>query len=163
MASEGATVAVRTVVPPTGTSTEVLSSVTPVAGTTTLTSHFAVKPPSTVATVIVAVPAFRAVTFPSASTDATEASEEDQVTDVSFAFPGVTVHVRVETSPTAISRTSLSSSTPVGWMVEETSNAMLSETSEPPPMAQSEYSPEARVFLKEPSMDPSDASMRGPR
>lgn len=61
-------------------------------------------PPSVVVTVIVAVPAAFAVTTPEEDTVATEVLLEDQVTDLSVAFDGVTVAVKLCVSPTVMVR-----------------------------------------------------------
>ena len=60
----------------------------------TVTVHCAVKPPSTVVTVITAVPRAFAVTCPVSSTSATAGSEEDHVTSGKCASAGATVAVR---------------------------------------------------------------------
>ena len=76
-------------------------SVTPVTLITlaaTVTLHVAVNLPSTVSTVIVAVPALRAVTLPF-STFATVASLDFHVTSLFVAFEGATVAVSVKFSP----------------------------------------------------------------
>jgi len=75
VAVEGAMVAIRSSASPTVRFVDVLFSVTPVTATevvTTLTVQLAVLPPSTVLTVMVAVPAATAVTAPPADTVATE-------------------------------------------------------------------------------------------
>ena len=60
-----------------------LSVVKPIDVTccSTVTTQAAVKPPSAVVTVIVAVPAFTPVTIPLVETVATEVSELDHLTD----------------------------------------------------------------------------------
>jgi hypothetical protein len=74
--------------------TAAASRVTPVTATTpgpkavTVTAHSAVKPPSAVVTVIVAVPADTPVTRPVALTEATAAALDDQVTLGSSASEG---------------------------------------------------------------------------
>lgn len=65
---------------------------------TTVILHVAVLPPSFVLTVIVAVPAFTAVTIPPL-TDATVASEVDHSIVLSVALSGRTVAERVSLSP----------------------------------------------------------------
>jgi len=77
------------------------------------TVHDAVKPPSVVVTVIVAVPALRATILPLKSTDATEGSEEDQATPLSAAFAGRTFSISVSAPPTTSVVDDLLSSTPV--------------------------------------------------
>ena len=64
-------------------------------GALTVTVQVAVLPPSVVVTVIVAVPAFFAVTTPEVETAATVVLLDDQVTDLSDAFDGFTVAVSV--------------------------------------------------------------------
>ena len=64
----------------------------------TVTSQVAVLPPSSVVTVIVAVPALIAVTTP-LSTVATEGSLVDQVTFLLVAVSGLTVADKVKVSP----------------------------------------------------------------
>ena len=75
-----------------------MSKLTPVTETVlalTVTIHVAVFPPSLVFTVIIAVPAAFAVTTPEDDTVATDVLLDDQVTDLSVAFEGVIVAVRV--------------------------------------------------------------------
>ena len=77
---------------------DVLFRLTPVTDTlaaVTVTVHVAVLPPSFVLTVIVAVPAALAVTTPEEDTVATDVLLEVQVTDLSVAFEGLIVAVRV--------------------------------------------------------------------
>ena len=68
-------------------------------GALTVTVQVAVLPPSVVVTVIVAVPAFFAVTTPSEDTVATVVLFDDQVTDLLEAFDGFTVAVSAWVSP----------------------------------------------------------------
>ena len=65
----------------------------------TVTVHAAVFPPSTVVTVIVAVPAATPVTSPDEFTVAIAFEEDDQVTDLLSAFAGRTVAVSVSVPP----------------------------------------------------------------
>ena len=91
-ALSGETVAARVKDSPSTSSLVLTSRVTWVTAMTlalTVTVQVAVFPPSVVLTVMVAVPAFTAVTLPLWSTVATAGAEEDQVTDV--ASPGDTV------------------------------------------------------------------------
>ena len=75
----------------------------------TVTAHEAVRPLDEVA-VIVAFPAFRAVTTPSMETEATEVSEDDQITDLSVASSGVIVAVSIAFSPSVRVRSD--------WLIE---------------------------------------------
>ena len=68
-------------------------------------------------TVIVATPAAFAVTTPEDETAATEVLEDFQVTDLSVAFSGATVAVRVSDSPSISVREVWSSDTPVTGMI----------------------------------------------
>ena len=70
-------------------------------------------PPSAVVTVMVAVPAFLAVTVPSALTVATEVLLDFQVTFLLVALSGVTVAVSFPVSLTARVKVVLSRETPV--------------------------------------------------
>ena len=73
----------------------------PITGCTTVTTHEALRLlPSLVVAVMVAVPRFKAVTFPIESTLATVASLDDQVTDLSVAFSGKIVGESINDSPT---------------------------------------------------------------
>jgi hypothetical protein len=67
----------------------------------TVTVHVAVKPPSTVATIIVVVPAVTGVTTPLA-TVATAGALEDQVRLLSVASAGATVATKVPVVPPAV-------------------------------------------------------------
>ena len=98
-ASSGRTVAVSCSVPRSGISAFSLSRDTPLTGTFTVTSQVAVKPPSTVVTVIVAVPPPTALTLPSPSTVATSGLLEDQLTAGFVAFVGSTVAVSFPLAP----------------------------------------------------------------
>ena len=64
-------------------------------------------------TVIVAVPAAFAETTPEEETVATDVLLEDQDTDLSVAFEGVTVTVSVSVSPTVMERDVMFRLTPV--------------------------------------------------
>jgi hypothetical protein len=89
--------------------------VTPVTGTAlaaTVTEHVAVLEPSEVVTVIVAEPALTAVTLPLASTVATPASEDFQLTDLLVALLGDTVAVRDSEPPSLRLTLDLLSETP---------------------------------------------------
>ena len=79
----------------------------------TVTAQVAVLLPSVVFTVIVALPADLAVTTPELETVAIEVLFDDQVTDLSVAFDGVTVAVSVCVSPSVIVSVVLSRLTPV--------------------------------------------------
>lgn len=72
-------------------------------GRITVISEVAVKPPSTVSTVMVEVPLFTAVTKPAASTVATEGSLLVQVRSLLLALLGITVAVRLRVSLVEIS------------------------------------------------------------
>lgn len=79
-----------------------MSKVTPVTATVagvTVKAQVAVLPPSTVVTVIVAVPAFLAETTPEEDTVATVVLLEDQVTLLFVALEGATVATKVWVSP----------------------------------------------------------------
>ena len=86
---------------------EVLSSFTPETAMTfavAVTSQVAVKPPSSVVTVMVAVPSLRGVTAPSWPTFTMLSSEELQVTFLFVASAGWTVAMRVPALPMVIVR-----------------------------------------------------------
>ena len=127
VAFDGRTVAVKVCVSPTVIDNEVLFRLTPVTETVaadTVTVHFAVLAPSVVVTVIVEVPAAFAVTTPEEDTVATEVLLDDHVTDLSVAFDGNTVAVKVSVSPTVMDRELLFRLTPVtdtfaAWTVTE--------------------------------------------
>lgn len=68
----------------------------------TVTEQVAVKLPSSVVTVMVAVPAATAVTLPVLSTVATLVSLEDQVTFLLVALAGFTVATRVAVAPPTV-------------------------------------------------------------
>ena len=115
----GLTVAVSAWVSPSVKVSKVLSSITLVTctiGAFTVTVQVAVLPASVVVTVIVAVPAFFAVTTPSEDTVATVMLFDDQVTDLLEAFDGFTVAVSAWVSPSVRVRDVLSSVTPVTGM-----------------------------------------------
>lgn len=104
-ASKGDTVAVSTCVSPTFIDNDVLSRETPETATGfTVTSQVAFFPPSTVVTVMVAVPTVFAVMTPVEETVATAVLLEDQVTDLFVALVGVTTAVSVSVSPTVMVR-----------------------------------------------------------
>ena len=94
-------------------STLFVSSVTPVTGTLTVTVHDAVKPPSAVFTVIVAVPAPTALTWPDWLTVATASLLLVQVTALFVALDGATVAVSCLVFPMTSSMLFVSSVTPV--------------------------------------------------
>ena len=79
----------------------------------TVTEQVAVLFPSTVLTVIVAVPALTAVTTPELDTVATDVLFDDHVTDLFDAFEGETVAVRVYVDPSVKVKDDLSKDTPV--------------------------------------------------
>ena len=119
VAFEGVTVAVSVCVSPAVMDRVVLFRETPVTGTVaalTVTVQVAVFPPSLVFTVILAVPAAFAVTTPEEDTVATDVLSDDQVTDLSVAFEGVTVAVNVCVSPAVMVSALLSKDTPVTEM-----------------------------------------------
>ena len=93
----GDTVASRRYSSPLFRLSEVLFSLTPVTSTffTTVTLHFAMKPPSTVTAIITAEPAETPVTTPSVVTVATLVLLEVQLTLLSVAVLGTTVAVSV--------------------------------------------------------------------
>ena len=78
----------------------------------TVTSQVAVLPPSSVLTMIVAFPAFKAITLPF-DTDATVPLLDVQVTFLFVALSGLTVAVRVISSPSVRVVDDLSNVTPV--------------------------------------------------
>ena len=108
VALSGDTVAVRVFAsPPTVSARVVGARVTPVtamvpAFAVTVTVHVAVLPPSTVVTVMVAVPAPTGVTLPS-TTVTTEGLSLVHVTALLVALSGNTVAVRVFASPPTVS------------------------------------------------------------
>ena len=90
------------------------SSETPVTlGADTFTLQVALKPPSAVVAVMVAEPAFTALTTPVSLTVATEVSLLDHVTSRFVASAGETVAVRVRLSPTLRDASLRSRETPV--------------------------------------------------
>ena len=116
VASSGDTEALITTVSPSVSSRLFLSTVTPVTLIVlevTVTEQVAVLEPSTVVTVIVAEPAFTAVTLPLLSTEAVEASEDFQLTVLLVALEGATVAVRVSEPPSTRLRLVLLRVTPV--------------------------------------------------
>ena len=107
VALDGVTVATRVWVSPTSIVSEVLFMLTPVTGMTralTVIMQEAVLPPSLVVTVIVAVPAFFAVTTPEPDTVATVVLLEDHVTFWFVALDGAIVAIRLCVSPSVIDR-----------------------------------------------------------
>lgn len=102
VASEGFTLADNDDEPPTTKLKEDLFKLTLVTGTfffSTVTEHVAVLLPSTVFTVIVAVPTFLAVTSPSEDTVTTEVLLDDHVTLLLVALDGLTLAVNSDVSP----------------------------------------------------------------
>ena len=101
VALAGRTVAVRCSDEPTRKLNDDLSNITDSTGitsgvlSTTVTSQVAFLPPSLVVTVMVAAPTLLAVTLPDWSTSATEGLEDVHTTEMSAAFAGRTVAVRV--------------------------------------------------------------------
>jgi hypothetical protein len=81
-------------------------------GASTFTEQVAVLPPSTVVTVMVAVPPATAVTVPPL-TVATSMSLLDQVMDLFVALAGRTVAVSVSLSPTVSVRDDVFNTTPL--------------------------------------------------
>jgi len=107
VASEGETVATKDAVLPTWRVNEEVFRDTPVTETVeafTVTEQVAVLPPSAVLAVIVAVPAFLAVTSPSEDTVATEVLFDDHVTSLLDALEGLTVAVNHVVSPSVMER-----------------------------------------------------------
>ena len=101
VALSGFTVAVRVSSSPSVRVADDLSRVTPVTGYTlalTVTSQVAVLPPSSVFTVIVALPAFNAVTLPS-TTDTIDKLLLLQITVLFSASLGEIVATKVAVSP----------------------------------------------------------------
>ena len=134
VASSGLTVAVRVVSSPSVRVKVVLSSVTEVTGMTlawTDTAHWADFSPA--AAVMVTFPGLRAFTLPPV-TVATDASDVLQVTVLSVASSGLTVAVRVTSSPSVISSVFRSSSTEVTATVR-CSTRMLQLSDLPPAIA----------------------------
>ncbi|MPN41061.1 hypothetical protein SDC9_188601 [bioreactor metagenome] len=118
VASAGAMVAAKVAVSPIFKAASFLSKVTPVTGTTTgsgsltVTMQLAVFWPSSVVTVIVALPAATAVTTPS-FTVAMASSLLDQLTFLLVASAGATVAAKVAVSPILRAASFLSKVTPV--------------------------------------------------
>ena len=92
----------------------------------TVTLQEAVLPPSFVVTVMVASPAFKAVTLPSVSTVATSLALLVQLTLLSDAFAGATVAAREAVSPSVIPMVCRSRVTPVTLMVVGTGSSFSS-------------------------------------
>ena len=116
VAFDGVTVAIRVWKLPSTNVKLVLSRLNPVTATVfafTATEHTAVSAPSTVFTVIIAVPAAFAVTTPEEDTVATAVLSDVHVTDLFVAFDGFTVAVNACVSPSVIVRLVLSRLTPV--------------------------------------------------
>jgi hypothetical protein len=116
VALAGKTVAVRVSLPPVTRAVFVLFRLTPLTPTVvmlTVTVQFAVKFPSSVLTVIIAVPADTAFTSPPADTVATLSLSLVQLTFLFVALAGETVAVRVSLPLTAIVVTGLFSLTPL--------------------------------------------------
>ena len=111
VALEGVTAAVSVCVSPTGIDRDVLFRLTPVTeifGSMTVTLHVAVFPPSSVLTVIVAVPFAIPFTSPDEDTVATNELLLAQVTFLFVAFSGRMVGFSVAVLPTLSSRFDLS-------------------------------------------------------
>lgn len=107
VASEGETVATKVAVLPTCKVNEEEfrdTTVTETVEAFTVTEQVAVLPPSAVLAVIVAVPAFFAVTSPSEDTVATEVLFDDHVTSLLDALEGLTVAINHVVSPTVMER-----------------------------------------------------------
>ena len=119
VALDGLTVAVKVSVLPTiRVAVDLLSVtlVTEMVSGFTVNTQVAFLPPSAVVTVMVAVPAFFAVTMPF-ETVATVVLEDDQVTFWFVALDGLTVAVKVSVLPTMRVAVDLLSVTPVTEMV----------------------------------------------
>jgi hypothetical protein len=110
----GKTVALNVSVLPMSISSVVLFRVTPVTGigALTVTAQDAVKPPSTVVTMIVALPVAKAVTKPLADTEA-KALPPLHVTFLLVALEGKTAAINVSVAPMLRVRADLFSVTPV--------------------------------------------------
>ena len=114
VAFSGVIVAVNCFVLPVSSVVDVLSSEMSVTATSlTVTSQDAVKLPSIVVTVIVAVPSAIPLTFPSSVTVATDVSLLLQDTVLTLASSGVIVAESCTSSPIAISFVAGSITTPV--------------------------------------------------
>ncbi len=110
-AFDGVTVAIKDWDSPSVNVNVLLFKVTPVTEIVfalTVTEHVAVFSPSTVFTVIVAVPTDLAVTKPEEETVAIDVLLDDHVTDLLVALDGNTVAVRAKESPSVIEREVLS-------------------------------------------------------
>lgn len=90
-----------------------LTLVTDTVGALTVTEQLAVFEPSAVVTVMVAVPALTAVTFPEVLTVATDVFEDFQLTFLFVAVNGETVAVRVSDAPSVRVNVDLFRLTPV--------------------------------------------------
>ena len=124
VASEGTTVAVKVAVAPLAKDNSVCESVTPVADTVTVTSHVAVWLPSSVVTVIVALPPDTAVTVPF-STMATAVLFELHLTFWFVASEGTTVALKVAVAPLTKGNSVCESVTPVADTVTATSHVAV--------------------------------------
>ena len=110
------------------------SNSTPVTATVaafTVTLQVADFPPSFVVTVMVASPAFTAVTLPFLSTVATAVELLDQVTLLSVALEGATVAVSAVVSPSVMSIVCRSRVTPVTLIVVGTAGSFGSVFPQP--------------------------------
>jgi len=114
VAFEGLIVAVRVSLPLTCMSSVVLLSETLLTWTLlTVTVQVAVRPPSTVLTVMTAVPALKPVTSPAELTLATDSLAVDHITAGFVADDGATVALSVEVLPTSRPSVLLFKDTPV--------------------------------------------------
>ena len=116
VALDGVTVAVSVAVSPSVKVNCVGLNATPDTGTVaalTFTEQVAFLAPSVVVTVIVAEPAFFVTTTPASDTVATSMLLEVHITDLSVAFAGATVAVKVAVSPSVNVNEVLSKLTPV--------------------------------------------------
>ena len=125
VASEGRTVAVKVAVAPLTKDNSVWERVTPVTGTVTVTSHVAVRLPSSVVTVMVAAPPDTAVTVPF-STMATAVLVELHVTFWFVASEGATAAVKVAIAPFTKGNSVCESVTPETGIVTNTSQVETS-------------------------------------
>ena len=119
VASAGTTVADKVAVAPLTKDNSVCESITPVTGTVTVTSHVAVWLPSSVVTVMVALPADTAVTMPF-STLAIDVLFERHITFWFVASEGTTVAVKVAVAPLTKDNSVCESVTPVTGTVTVT-------------------------------------------
>jgi hypothetical protein len=102
VAFDGLTVAVNSFLSPSARVTDVGDTLTPVTLITaaeTWTKQRAILDPSLVVTVIVAVPAFTALTFPLLSTVAFDGVSDSQVTSLFVASEGLKVTINFSLSP----------------------------------------------------------------